>query len=161
MTATTDLSDDHPDEVAIADVGLHLFGGVRSFHGMAATVACLEDNVLVHEALAAPGEGRVLVVDGGGSLRTALFGDKLAAVALDHGWVGVVVHGAIRDAAALAEMPIGVAALAAHPRRSAKRGEGSVDVPVSFLGVTVRPGDWVYVDADGLAVAPRPLHLDD
>lgn len=155
--ATSDLSDDNPD-VAVADVGLFHFGGVEVFHAQAETVGCFEDNSHVRATLETPGEGRVLVVDGGGSVRCALFGDKLARVALDNGWVGLIIHGAIRDSAALAEMPIGVMALAAHPRRSAKRSEGRVGEPVEFLGVTINPGDWIYADADGLAVSSRPAH---
>lgn len=155
--ATTDLSDDHPD-VALAEVGLFHFGGVETFHATAWTVACFEDNTLVRATLETPGDGRILVVDGGGSVRTALFGDKLAQLGIDNGWLGIIVHGAIRDSATLAEMPFGVMALAAHPRRSAKRGEGRVGEPVEFLGVTISPGDWVYADADGLAVATRPAH---
>ena len=107
--------------------------------------------------LEAPGERHVLVVDGGASTRCALVGDRLAQLAVDNGWAGIVVNGCIRDSAALAAMPIGVKALAATPRKSEKRGPGRHDVPVSFAGVTFTPGHYLYADDDGIVVADKPL----
>ena len=106
-----------------------------------------------------PGKGRVLVVDGGGSKRCALLGDNIAAMAAANGWAGIIIHGCIRDSADIAAMPLGVKALATHPLKSAKRDAGLRDVPVSFAGVRVRPGDWVYADGDGVLVSPDELKL--
>jgi regulator of ribonuclease activity A len=122
-----------------------------------ATVQVLEDNVLVRQALEEPGLGRVLVIDGGGSLRCALLGDMLATLARDNGWAGVIVNGCVRDSQAIGALKVGVMALATHPRKSAKLGQGARDVPVTFAGVTFRPGQMVYADRDGIVVAARPL----
>ena len=116
-----------------------------------------EDNVLVRAALAESGTGRVLVVDGGGSLRCALVGDLLGAMAVKNGWAGIVVNGCVRDSAELAQLPLGVRALATNPLRSEKRGEGQRDVPVVFAGITFMPGHYLYADADGIVVAAQAL----
>ena len=116
---------------------------------------CFEDNSLVRAALETPGAGRVLVVDGGGSQRTALLGGNLAALAVAHGWAGVVIDGCVRDVAELAACPIGIRALGTCPMPPAKRGAGQRDVPVRLQGVGVRPGDWLYADADGIVVLDR------
>jgi regulator of ribonuclease activity A len=116
-----------------------------------------EDNVLVRAALEQPGDGRVLVVQGSGSLRCALLGDQLAALAHANGWAGVVVHGCIRDSRAIAEIPIGVKALGANPRKSAKLGAGERDVPVTFAGLEFHPGHYLYADEDGIAVCEGRL----
>lgn len=158
VPATADLYDAHGEALAVADPGLRSFGGRRRFAGPAHTVAVFEDNSLVRGALGTPGEGRVLVVDGGGSLRCALLGDRLAQLGVDQGWAGVVVWGCIRDSAPIAGMPLGVLALATHPRKSVKRGAGVAGEPVRFLGVRIAPGDWIYADEDGLVVSPTPLH---
>lgn len=155
--ATTDLCDAHSDRLQIAEPLLRSFGGREAFHGPITTVKVFEDNVLVREALEAPGEGRVLVVDGGGSLRCALLGDRLAAMAADQGWAGVVIHGCVRDTAELAELPLGIKAIAPHPLKSFKRGEGQRDVPVGFLGVRFEPGHHLYADRDGLVVSPEAI----
>jgi regulator of ribonuclease activity A len=118
------------------------------------TVRCHQDNALVKSVLSEPGEGRVLVVDGGGSVHTALMGDVIAQLAVDNGWAGVVIHGAVRDTAALAGMPLGVKALGSNPRKSAKTGAGDRDVPVTFGGTTFRPGDQLWSDDDGVVVLP-------
>ena len=152
VTATADLLDAHGDDAAVCETPLRPFGGVHSFSGEIATVRCFEDNVLVKRAVGGPGNGRVLVVDGGGSVRGALLGDSIAALALENGWAGVVINGCVRDAAALAGLPLGVAALGTHPRASGKSGDGEVDVPVSFGGVTFTPGALVASDDDGLVV---------
>jgi regulator of ribonuclease activity A len=155
--ATTDLCDAHPGVVSVADPVLRSFGGVVAFSGPVATVRVFEDNVFVRRALEEPGQGRVLVVDGGGSLRCALLGDTLASVGHANGWAGIVVHGCVRDSAAIGAIPIGVRALATDPRRSGKRGDGERDVPVSFAGVTFEPGAWLYADEDGVLVTPERL----
>jgi regulator of ribonuclease activity A len=157
--ATTDLLDAHPD-LQVADPIFRDFGGREAFAGPVQTLAVFEDNTLVRHALEAPGEGKVLVVDGGGSLRCALVGDRLAALGVEHGWVGIVVNGCVRDTAELARLPIGIKALAAHPRRSEKRGQGRRGVAVEFAGVGFEPGAWCYADADGIVVAAGPVHLD-
>lgn len=152
VTATADLLDEHGERVSVCEVELRQYGGVRSFEGPIATVRCYEDNQLVRELLAQPGEGRVLVVDGGGSVRVALVGDKLAALARDGGWVGVVLNGAVRDVATLPDVEVGIRALGSNPRRSTKEGTGEVDVPLVFGGVTFRPGAMLYSDDDGVVV---------
>ncbi len=154
--ATTDLCDAHP-QVQTAEPIFRHFGGLRRFAGPVATAICLEDNSRVREAVSEPGQGRVLVVDGGGSVRCALLGDLLADKAVSNGWAGVIVNGCVRDSARLGELQLGVLALATHPRRSEKRGHGERDVGVRFAGVTFHPGDWVYADEDGLLVSGERL----
>ncbi len=154
---TTDLCDAHADELQIAAPLFRDFGGAPAFGGPISTVQVYEDNVLVRAALEEDGAGRVLVVDGGGSLRCALVGDMLGEIGVKNGWAGIVVHGCVRDSAELAQLPLGVRALATNPLRSAKRGEGQRDVPVAFAGVTFMPGHYLYADADGIIVAPRSL----
>lgn len=155
MIPTADLSDAEPAARVLAPL-FRDFGGVPSFHGPMSTVRCFEDNSLVRDAVAEPGAGRVLVVDGAGSLRCALLGDRLAALAVDNGWAGVVVNGCVRDVAQLATMPIGIVALAANPRKSVKRGAGDRDVAVTIADVDLRPGEWLYADADGIVVIAHP-----
>jgi regulator of ribonuclease activity A len=133
------------------------FGGKPSFAGPVATVRALEDNSRVREAVATPGQGRVLVVEGGGSLRRALVGGNLAAKAAQNGWAGIVVDGCVRDLAELAACAIGIRALALCPMATDKRGEGQANVPVQIQGVRVQPGDWLYADADGMVLADRRL----
>lgn len=154
---TADLCDTHGESLQVAEPSLSSFGGLRAFQGVIRTVQCFEDNSLVREALEAIGGGAVLVVDGGGSLRCALLGDQLAALAAQNSWSGVIVYGCVRDAAALAGTAIGVRAIAANPRKSVKLGAGQRNVPVRFAGVTFTPGDYVYVDGDGIVVSSMPL----
>ena len=158
--ATCDLCDAHKDDTRgtfrVLPPRWREFGGVASFSGMVSTVQCFEDNTLVRAALESPGAGRVLVVDGGGSQRTALVGGNLAALALKNGWAGVVVDGCVRDTAELAVCAIGIRALALCPMPPAKRGAGQRDVPVRLQGVWVRPGDWLCADGDGIVVLDRP-----
>lgn len=156
--ATADLYDEHADEVETCETQFRQFGAVPAFYGEIATVKCFEDNVLVRQALSGSGTGRVLVVDGGGSLRTALVGDMIAGLALQNGWAGVLVHGAVRDVAALRELEVGLKALGSNPRKSAKTGAGETDVAVAFGGARFVPGHWVYCDEDGVAVSARRLH---
>ncbi|WP_129627886.1 ribonuclease E activity regulator RraA [Candidatus Oscillochloris fontis] len=153
---TSDLCDAH-DEIQVAEPRLCHVGGVMQFCGSVTTLKLFEDNSLVRTTLEEPGAGRVLVVDGGGSLRCALVGDQIAALAVRNAWAGIIVYGCVRDSAELAQLPIGIMALATHPRRSVKRGEGQRDLPVTFLGVTIRPGSYVYADGDGLVVAEAVL----
>jgi regulator of ribonuclease activity A len=155
--ATTDLCDAHGESVRVVAPLFRDFGKVRHFAGTIATLKVFEDNVLVRAALEQPGEGRVLVVDGGGSLRCALMGDIIARLAVDSGWAAVVINGCVRDAEAIGELALGVRALGTHPRKSGKKGWGERDVPLSFGGVTFRPGEWLCADADGLVVAEQPL----
>ena len=155
--ATPDLCDEFGAEVRVAEPLFRDFGGVERFAGPIATLRVFEDNALVRQALEMPGEGRVLVVDGGGSLRSALVGGNLATLARENGWSGLVVYGCIRDAVEIASTPVGVKALHAVPRRSAKAGAGERGVPVAFAGVTFTPGAWLYADRDGIVVADRKL----
>jgi regulator of ribonuclease activity A len=150
---TTDLLDENPGFEACR-AGLRPFGGRRRFSGTAVTVRCAADNSRVRELLNTPGAGRVLVVDGLGLLSVALVGDQLGAAAVRNGWAGILVHGCVRDSAALAALDLGVLALGLSPRRSDKRGEGVVGITVEILGARIRPGDRVYVDEDGVVVAP-------
>jgi regulator of ribonuclease activity A len=155
--ATTDLSDEHADIVRHAAPVFRDYGGVLAFSGPIATLRVFEDNAIVRKAVEGPGHGRVLVVDGGGSLACALFGGNLAALAAENGWAGVVIHGCIRDTAELAVAKVGVKALAAHPKRSARTGAGEADIAVTFAGVTFTPGEWLYADGDGIIVSARKL----
>lgn len=154
---TTDLCDTQGDEIQVAEPAFGDFGGSIAFHGEISTVKCFEDNSLVRAAFETPGNERVLVVDGGGSLRCALIGDQVAALAKKNGWVGAIVNGCIRDSADVARIEIGLKALATHPRRSIKKGVGERDIPVRFADVTFTPGHYVYADEDGVIVSDKPL----
>ena len=159
--ATCDLCDLHKADTSgqfrVLPPLLRDFGAVRKFAGPVSTVKCHEDNTLVKAAVDSPGEGRVLVVDGGGSLRRALVGGNLGAAAARNGWAGVVVDGCVRDVAELAGHALGIKALASMPLPTHKRDEGQRDVPVQVLGVWVRPGDWLYADEDGVVVSATKL----
>ena len=152
MTSTSDLWDEHRDDAIVCELQFRQFGGVAAFSGPIATVHCHEDNVLVKQRVAEPGNGRVLVVDGGGSLRCALVGDNVAGVALANGWAGLVINGCVRDVEALASLPIGIKALGTNPRPSGKVGNGEIEVPVGFGGATFTPGAMLHSDADGILV---------
>ena len=152
MTTTADLMDERGDELDSCELQLRQFGARRAFRGRVRTVRCREDNVLLRRVLEGPGEGQVLVVDGRGSLRTALLGDVIAGLAARHGWEGIVINGAVRDSAALAGIDIGIKALGCQPRKSAKVGAGLIDVHVSFGGATFRPGAELWSDEDGIVV---------
>jgi regulator of ribonuclease activity A len=154
---TADLCDEFGTLIRVAEPLFGDYGGETTFSGEIETVRVFEDNVLVREILEHEGRGRVLVVDGGGSTRCALLGDRLAAMAHENGWVGVVVNGCIRDSAEIAEVPLGVRALHAVPRRSGKEGTGERGVAVEFSGVAFAPGEHLYADADGIVVAVRDL----
>jgi len=150
--ATADLYDERGDELDSLSLPMIDLGGHVAFDGPIRTVRCHRDNALVKKVLATPGDGAVLVVDGGGSLESALVGDLIAASAVDNGWAGVIVNGAIRDREAMSELPLGVKALGSNPRKSAKDGTGEVDVPVTIAGVVFAPGRHVWADADGVLV---------
>lgn len=153
-TPTADLVDEHGEALQSCDLQLRQYGARARFAGTAVTLRCHQDNALVKAALAEPGAGKVLVVDGGGSLHTALMGDLIAASAVANGWEGVVIHGAVRDVAALRELDLGVKALGSNPRKSAKDGAGERDVVVAFGGVSFAPGATVVSDDDGIVVLP-------
>ncbi|MBU9605189.1 ribonuclease E activity regulator RraA [Burkholderia multivorans] len=160
--ATTDLCDAHEDKLAagtlrVLQPALRPYGGAARFAGPATTLKVFEDNTLVRAALEQDGGGRVLVVDGGASLRCALVGGNLGALAEKNGWAGIVVHGCVRDAAELRECKVGVLALATHPRKSDKRGAGDRDLPVTVLGTRIAPGEWIYADDDGVLVSATSL----
>jgi regulator of ribonuclease activity A len=153
MTFTTpDLCDELGDAVRVAEPVFRDYGGVRSFSGAVETLRVFEDNALVRSTLEDQGRGRVLVVDGGGSLRAALVGGKLAALAEENGWSGVVVFGAVRDLAELSAAKVGIKALGACPRKSGKTGAGERGVPVVVAGVVMSPGEYLWADEDGVLV---------
>jgi regulator of ribonuclease activity A len=152
MRSTADLADAQGDTARSCETQFRSFGRRRAFEGRISTVRCFEDNVVVRSVLEQPGEGRVLVVDGGASLRVALLGDRIAGLAAATGWDGIVINGAVRDVAALSTIDIGVKALGSNPRRSAKAGAGEVDVPLTFGGVSFVPGEYLVADDDGIVV---------
>lgn len=152
--STTDVSDAHP-EAQVCDPVFRSFGGRSAFSGPITTLKVFEDNSMVREIVQTPGGGRVLVVDGGGSLRCGLFGGNLAVAAARNGWAGVVINGCARDADELDAEPVGIRALALHPRRS-ERGlhSGQAGLAVTFAGVVFREGEWLLADRDGVLVLP-------
>lgn len=159
---TADLCDAH--EEALTSGALRVlppvfqnYGGEAVAFGPIATIKCFEDNSLVRKALETPGQGRVLMVDGGGSDRCALVGGNLGLLAQKNGWAGVIVNGCVRDTAELAEIPVGIWAMASHPRRSDRQGIGQTDLVLDVAGVRVSPGDWCYADSDGILVSDRKL----
>lgn len=160
--ATTDLCDNHAallneGTLAVLPPVFRCFGQHLRFHGRATTLKVFEDNALVRTTLQTPGNGHVLVIDGGASLRRALVGGQLALLAQDNGWAGIIVDGCIRDSDEINACAIGVRALGAHPQKSSKAGAGECDVRVCISGVPVNPGDWIYADADGVLVARQQL----
>ena len=152
------VKSDTSGRVRVLPPVFHSYGGVARFAGPVVTVKCYEDNTPVKAAVESPGEGRVLVVDGGGSLRRALLGGNLAAAAARNGWAGVVVDGCVRDRAELAAAAVGIRALGLMPLPTDRRTDGQRDVLVHVQGVPVRPGDWWYADDDGMLVSATPLH---
>ena len=157
IPATADLYDRYGEDLRVMAPILRDFGGVRAFAGPVATLKVFEDNSLVRAALETAGAGRVLVVDGGGSLRCALVGDNLAVLGQQNGWAGIIVYGCIRDSVPLSRIPIGVKAIATNPRKSIKKGEGERDVVLRFAEITVASGDYVYADEDGVVIATHKL----
>lgn len=155
---TCDLCDAHPGAVRVLAPVFKSYGGREAFHGPVATVQCFEDNSMVRDAVSEPGEGRVLVVDGAGSLRRSLLGGDLAARAAQNGWSGVIVHGAVRDAHELEAADVGVLALALIPMKTEKKGLGARGVVVNFAGAAIAPGNIAYADRDGVVIADQALH---
>jgi regulator of ribonuclease activity A len=152
--STADLYDEYGEALQSCDLQFRQFGGRSAFTGPAVTVRCFQDNALLKSVLSEPGEGKVLVVDGGGSLHTALMGDLIAGLGVANGWAGVVINGAVRDVAELRTLELGIKALGSNPRKSGKAGAGERDMPVTFGGITVRAGDQVTSDDDGVVVHP-------
>lgn len=155
--ATADLCDTHGDKVRVIALPWRDFGGRLSFFGPISTVLAFEDNSRVREAVAEPGQGRVLLIAGGGSLQRSMLGDLLAQKAVANGWAGVVIDGALRDSAVIATLDLGVKALGTCPRKTDKRDQGLRDVPVETAGVLVHPGEWLYADGDGVVVSTAAL----
>jgi regulator of ribonuclease activity A len=167
--ATCDLCDAHKNDASgnfrVLPPVFHDYGQRSKFAGPVETVKCHEDNSLVKAAVDSPGEvdtplgrvGKVLVVDGGASLRRALLGGNLGAAAARNGWAGIVIDGCVRDVAELAALPVGIRALAAMPLPTEKRNQGQADVVVTVQGVRIAPGDWLYADEDGMVVSTTPL----
>jgi regulator of ribonuclease activity A len=152
--STCDLFDEHEAVAQTLGSPLRDFGGRVSFNGVAVTVRCFEDNSLVKQLAGTSGAGKVMVVDGGASLRCALMGDMIAKDAVANGWEGVVINGAIRDVAELAALPLGIKALGATPRKSVRRGAGDQDMTLTFADARISPGDRIFVDADGVVILP-------
>ncbi|MFK7607099.1 MULTISPECIES: ribonuclease E activity regulator RraA [unclassified Pseudomonas] len=156
---TPDLCDAYPELVQVLEPMFSNLGGRDSFGGEIVTVKCFEDNSLVKEQAELNGAGKVLVVDGGGSLRRALLGDMIAEKAAKNGWEGMVIYGCIRDVDVIAQTDLGVQALASHPMKTDKRGIGDLNVVVTFAGVSFRPGEFIYADNNGIIVSPSALKM--
>jgi len=154
---TPDLCDEFPDKIQVVEPMFSNFGARKAFGGEIVTVKCFEDNSVVKEQVGLPGEGRVMVVDGGGSKRNALLGDMLAEKAASNGWAGLVIYGCIRDVDVIAQTDLGVQALGSNPRKTEKRGIGDLNVPVKFGGVEFIPGQYIYADNNGVIVASEKL----
>ena len=155
MLSTPDLCDQYPGEVKVVTPNVfHDYGAAECFHGEVVTVKCFEDNSRVKEQLAQPGAGRVLVVDGGSSLRRALLGDLIAANAVKNGWAGVVIFGCVRDVEILATLALGIKALGSIPLKTDRRGEGQLNLPLAVGGIEVQPGEYLVADANGVVVVP-------
>lgn len=156
---TPDLCDAYPEQVRVMEPMVHNFGGRDSFGGEIVTIKCFEDNSRIKELAGTNGKGKVMVVDGGASLRRALLGDMIAENAAKNGWEGIIINGCIRDVDAIASIDLGVQALAAIPLKTDRRGIGDLNVPVSFGGVTFNPGEHVYADNNGVVVSAEPLKM--
>jgi len=157
--STPDLCDEFAQQLKVLDSVFVNYGGVRSFYGEVVTIKCFEDNSLVKKLVGTSGEGRVIVMDGGGSLRRAILGDMLAEMAANNGWAGLVINGCIRDCVEISSTAVGVKALNTHPMKTEKRGLGDMNVAVSFAGQTIKPGDWLYSDDNGIVVSATELNL--
>jgi regulator of ribonuclease activity A len=155
--STPDLSDDHPDTVCVLDSIFNNYGQKKNFYGQVVTVKCFEDNSLVKEQASKNGKGKVMVVDGGGSLRKALLGDMIAESAMKNGWEGFVINGCIRDIDVIAQLNLGVKALGTIPLKTEKRGIGDLNVALTFAGQTIRPGEFIYADNNGILVSGKKL----
>lgn len=156
-----ELCDQFPELVQVVEPMFGNFGGRERFGGEIVTLKAFEDNSKVREQVALPGEGKVLVVDGGASMRRAMLGDMLAEKAAKNGWAGIIINGCIRDVNAIGETDLGVQALGTHPMKTEKRGLGDLNVEISFGGVTFRPGEYVYADNNGVLVSPQKLEVEE
>lgn len=156
---TCDLCDENPELVRIVEPMFNNYGGNAVFCGEIVTVKCHEDNTIVKEQVGQPGNGKVMVVDGGGSLRCALLGDMLAAKAAENNWAGIIIYGCIRDVDEVGKTPLGVQALRTIPIKSNRQGRGDLNIPVTFGGVTFTPGEFVYADNNGIIVSAESLKL--
>ncbi len=154
---TPDLCDDYPDDVRVLAPMFHNYGGKKNFFGEVVTVKCFEDNSLVKEQAGLPGHGKVMVVDGGASLRKALLGDMIAENAVKNGWEGFIINGCIRDVDAIAALELGVQALNTIPLKTEKRGIGDLNVPITFGGQTINPGEFIYADNNGIVISSKAL----
>jgi regulator of ribonuclease activity A len=157
--ATADLIDAYAEVLQSCALQFRNLGGHARFGGPIRTLKVFQDNTIVRATLSTPGDGAVLVVDGAGSLKTALVGDLIAGLGVANGWAGLIVHGAIRDSVAIGALPLGLKALGTNPVKSGKTGAGEADVPVTFGDTTFTPGHWLYSDEDGIVVAPHRLTL--
>ena len=157
MLSTPDLCDAHEGKVRVLDPIFSNYGGLSSFFGKAVTIKCFEDNSVVKELVSQPGDGQVIVMDGGGSLRRAILGDMLAEKAANNGWAGLIINGCIRDVDEIGNTELGVKALNIHPMKTEKRGLGDLNVPVQMAGQTIQPGEWVYADNNGVIVSAEEL----
>ena len=157
MKSTPDLCDQYPDLIQVVEPMFSNYGGRQRFGGEIVTVKCFEDNSSVKQLVETAGNNRVMVVDGGGSMRRACLGDMLAEKASVNGWSGLIIYGCIRDVDEIMATDIGVQALGTHPMKTDKKGVGETEISVSFGGVTFNPGDYVYADNNGIVVAPQPL----
>ena len=158
MTFTTpDLCDENPGKVSVLEPGFRNFGGIDTFYGEAVTLKCFEDNSLVREVVGRSGRGKVLVVDAGGSRRRAMLGDMLAEKAVENGWAGIIIYGCIRDVDVIAGLQLGVQALGSHPMKTDKKGIGEEGVELTFHGVTIKPGQFVYADNNGVVISDNCL----
>jgi len=157
MLSTPDLCDAHDGKVRVLEPIFNNYGGVKSFFGPAVTIKCHEDNSVVKELVSKPGNGQVIVMDGGGSLRRAILGDMLAEKAAQNGWAGLVINGCIRDVDEIGKTNLGVKALNVHPMKTEKRGIGDLNVSVQMAGQIIQPGEWVYADNNGVIVSSHEL----
>ena len=154
---TPDLCDENPETVSVVAPIFNTYGGKSAFGGEIVTVKCFEDNTVVKARAAEDGAGKVMVVDGGGSMRCALVGDMIAANAMKNGWLGLIIFGCIRDVDAISTLDIGVQALNSMPIRSVRQNRGELNVEISFGGVTFKPGEYVYADNNGVIISPHSL----
>lgn len=155
---TPELCDKYPDLVRVVEPIFKNYGGKSSFGGQIVTIKCHEDNSVVKETAGTAGNGKIIVVDGGGSLRRALLGDLIAENAVQNGWEGFIIYGCIRDVDSISTMNLGVKALNTNPLKTEKKGIGDLNIPVSFGGVTFKPGEYVYADSNGIIVSSKPLN---
>jgi len=155
---TPDLCDKYPDLVRVVEPMFKNYGGKSSFGGQIVTIKCHEDNSVVKETAGTAGNGKIIVVDGGGSLRRALLGDLIAENAVQNGWEGFIIYGCIRDVDAISTINLGVKALNTNPLKTEKKGIGDLNISVSFGGVTFKPGEYVYADSNGIIVSAKLLN---